>query len=89
MGGAYGRGDEITLSTNGLKLKRRTPYDFVALTDHAKYFGVMPRLINPKDPLTKTALAKELAHPTVPPSDPKSAGCEYRTRLNEDESHGQ
>jgi hypothetical protein len=69
----YGRGDEITLSTNGLKIKRRTPYDFVALTDHAEYFGVMPKLIDPKDPLSKTPLGKELSNPTVPPTSPKSA----------------
>jgi len=69
----YGRGDEITLSTNGQKIKRQTPYDFVALTDHAEYFGVMPQLIDPKSPLSKTALGKELTKPTVPPSSPKSA----------------
>ena len=39
----YGRGDEVTLSTNSQKIKRKTPYDFVALTDHAEYFGVMPQ----------------------------------------------
>ena len=69
----YGRGDEITLSTNGQKIKMKTPYDFIALTDHAEYFGVMPRLIDPKDPLSKTALGKELANPTVPTTSPKSA----------------
>jgi hypothetical protein len=69
----YGRGDEITLSTNGIKIKRKTPYDFVALTDHAEYFGVMPKLIDPNDPLSKTALGKELSNPTVPPTSPKSA----------------
>jgi hypothetical protein len=69
----YGRGDEITLSTNGQKIKRQTPYDFVVLTDHAEYFGVMPKLIDPKNPLSKTALGKELSHPTVPPTSPDSA----------------
>jgi hypothetical protein len=69
----FGRGDEITLSTNGKKIKRRTPYDFVALTDHAEYFGVMPKLIDPKDPLSKTPLGKELSNPTVPPTSPESA----------------
>jgi hypothetical protein len=69
----YGRGDEVTLSTNGEKIKRKTPYDFVALTDHAEYFGVMPHLIDPKSPLSKTALGKELQNPTVPPTSPDSA----------------
>ena len=58
----YGRGDEVTLNTitSNNKIKRSTPYDFMAVTDHAEYFGVMPRMIDPKDPLSKSALGKRL-----------------------------
>ena len=58
----YGRGDEVELrtTTSNNKIKRRTPYDFMAVTDHAEYFSVMRRLIDPKDPLAKTDLAKRL-----------------------------
>jgi hypothetical protein len=28
------------LSTTGEKFKKATPYDFIALTDHAEYLGV-------------------------------------------------
>jgi hypothetical protein len=58
----YGRGEEVTLHTTATKnkIKRGTPYDFMAITDHAEYFGVMPRMIDPKDPLAKLALAKRL-----------------------------
>ena len=44
----YGRGEEVTLHTIATKnkIKRRTPYDFMAITDHAEYFSVMPRLID-------------------------------------------
>jgi len=69
----YAKGKEIKLSTTGAKLKKKTPYDFVAITDHAEYFGVMPRLIDPKDALSKSSFAQELAHPTKKPSDPTSA----------------
>ena len=58
----YGRGEEVvlhTLSTKN-KIKRKTPYDFMAITDHAEYFGVMPRLIDKSDPLAKTDLGKKL-----------------------------
>jgi len=49
----YGRGEEVTLHTIATKskIKRGTPYDFMAITDHAEYFGSMPRMIDPKDPL--------------------------------------
>ncbi len=57
----YAMGEEVELSTTGEKIRKRTPYDFVAITDHAEYFGVMPRLIDPKDPLSKTEFAKKLA----------------------------
>jgi len=58
----YGRGEEVTLHTIATKnkIKRRTPYDFLAITDHAEYFGVMPRMIDPKDSLSKSDLAKRL-----------------------------
>ena len=46
-------------------MKKSTPYDFVAITDHAEYFAVMPRLIDPKDPLSKSAFAKKLADPNA------------------------
>lgn len=69
----YAKGKEIELSTTGKKMKKKTPYDFVAITDHAEYFGVMPRLIDLKDPLSKSAFAKELMHPTKKPNDPTSA----------------
>jgi hypothetical protein len=69
----YAMGEEVELSTTGEKIKKRTPYDFVAITDHAEYFGVMPRLIDPKDPLSKTPFAKKLADKNAKMTDPTSA----------------
>ena len=58
----FGRGEEVTLKTitSKNKIKRRTPYDFMAVTDHAEYFAVMPQLVDPKNALAKTDLAKRL-----------------------------
>jgi Protein of unknown function (DUF3604) len=58
----YGRGEEVVLHTitSKNKIKRRTPYDFMAITDHAEYFSVMPQLIDPKNELSKTDFAKKL-----------------------------
>ncbi len=66
-------GKEVTLSTTGQKIKKSTPYDFVAITDHAEYFGVMPRLLDPKDPLSKSDFAKKLQDPNAKMTDPTSA----------------
>jgi hypothetical protein len=54
-------GKEVKLSTTGEKMRKKTPYDFVAITDHAEYFGVLKELINPKSELSKSKLAKSLA----------------------------
>lgn len=54
----WAMGEEIVLSTTGEKIKKSTPLDFIGITDHAEYFGVMPSLIDPKSSLSKTALAK-------------------------------
>ena len=69
----YALGQEVKLSTSGETIKKRTPYDFVAITDHAEYFGVMPSLIDPKDPLFQSELAKKLRDPNAKPDDPGSA----------------
>jgi hypothetical protein len=69
----YAMGKEVKLSTSGETIQKRTPYDFVAITDHAEYFGIMPSLIDSKDPLYRTELAKKLRDPNAKPSDPDSA----------------
>ena len=66
-------GKEITLSTTGEKIKKSTPYDFVGITDHAEYFGVMPSLIDPKSPLSKTELGQKMNDPDADPTAPDSA----------------
>jgi hypothetical protein len=66
-------GKEVKLSTTGEKMKKSTPYDFVAITDHAEYFGVMPALIDPKNPLSKSDFAKKLQDPNAKMTDPDSA----------------
>lgn len=68
----YAMGKEIKLSTTGKTIKKRTPYDFVAITDHAEYFGIMPQLIDPNDPLSKTDLAKKIQDPNADPQAPDS-----------------
>ncbi|MBW1811977.1 MAG: DUF3604 domain-containing protein [Deltaproteobacteria bacterium] len=69
----FGRGEEVTLNTNGIKMKRRTPYDFVAITDHAEYYGVLKDLPNPKNPLSKTPIGKELMKARTDPAAAKAA----------------
>lgn len=69
----WAMGNEITLSTNGQKIKKSTPYDFVGITDHSEYFGVMPSLIDPKSPLSKTELGKQMQDPDADPNAPGSA----------------
>ena len=66
-------GKEVKLSTSGETIKKSTPYDFVAITDHAEYFGIMPSLIDPNDPLSKTDLAKKIQDKNADPHDPDSA----------------
>ena len=69
----WAMGKEVTLSTTGEKIKKSTPYDFVGITDHAEYFGIMPRLLDPKDPLYKTDFGKQIRDPNADTSAPDSA----------------
>ena len=69
----WAMGKEIELSTTKEKIKKSTPYDFIAITDHAEYFGVMPSLIDKQSPLYNTELGKKMRDPNAKPSDPDSA----------------
>ena len=46
----YAKGKEVTLSTTGIRMKKRTPFDFVAITDHAEYYGVLKEFSQPQEP---------------------------------------
>ena len=69
----FAMGEEITLSTTGEKMKRRTPYDFVAITDHSEYYGVLKDLVNPDNPLSKSDFAKQLSKMRTDPAAAKDA----------------
>jgi hypothetical protein len=69
----YAMGKETKLSTTGQTIKKKTPYDFVGITDHSEYYGVMPLLIDPNNPLSKSAFAKKLQDPKAKMTDPTSA----------------
>jgi len=74
----YGMGEQITHPTTGEKIQRRTPYDFVAITDHSEYYGVLKDLVNPDSPLSKTDFAKGFAEGM---KDPSGGGAKYVTQL--------
>ena len=73
----YGMGEAVTHPTNGKTIQRRTPYDFVAITDHSEYFGVLKDAIDPSNPLSQGDFARGLAADL---SDPNSSG-EYLAQL--------
>jgi len=69
----FAKGKEIKLSTTGETMKRRTPYDFVAITDHSEYYGVLKELIDPKSDLSKSEFAKGLQKARTDPASAKAA----------------
>jgi hypothetical protein len=62
----FALGKPSKLSTTGEKMQRRTPYDFVAITDHSEYYGVFKNMADPTNALSKNPFAKRMAS-----SDPK------------------
>jgi hypothetical protein len=64
----YAKGKEVTQSTTGARIKKRTPYDFVAITDHAEYFGVLKEFANPDSPLSKSDFAKGIVKGQTDPA---------------------
>jgi len=74
----FAKGKEIKLSTSGESMKRRTPYDFVAITDHSEYYGVLKEFQNPKSDLAKSDFAKSVVAGI---EDPSKAGSAVQTLI--------
>ena len=74
----YAKGQEIKQSTTGQRLKKRTPYDFVAITDHAEYFGVLKEFGNPDSPLADSDFARGIVKGQT---DPKAGGPFFKQLL--------
>ena len=81
----FGRGEEVTLNSNGDKIKRRTPYDFVAITDHAEYYGVLKDLPNPENPLSKTPIGQMLLKARTDPQAATDAVTELISSMGKGE----
>ena len=52
------KGKAVKKSTTGEMVKKRVPYDWCAITDHAYLMGLLPETLNPESPLAKTELAR-------------------------------
>ncbi len=57
----YAQGERVLM--NGKMQKRKAPLDFLAVTDHAEYLGVMPEVPDPKGPFVGTTWQNDLKSP--------------------------
>src|SRR3989304_121884 len=55
----YAKGEAIDHAL-GYKIQINKPLDFLAVTDHSEYMGVLPGMLDPNNPLSKHPLAKEI-----------------------------
>ena len=74
----YAKGEEVKLSTTGEPMRKRTPYDFVAITDHAEYFGVLKEFGNPDSPLADSDFARGIV---AGQTDPAAGGPFFKQLL--------
>ncbi|MBW1758072.1 MAG: DUF3604 domain-containing protein [Deltaproteobacteria bacterium] len=71
------KGKAIKKSTTGEMVQKRTPYDWCAVTDHAYLMGLLPLTLDPKNPLSKTQMAKLIAS-----GDPKDMDQAFQIIMN-------
>jgi hypothetical protein len=55
----HARGEKVK-HPNGQEVQLKIPLDFMVVSDHAEYLGVLVRMFDPNDPLSKHPLAKEI-----------------------------
>jgi len=70
---AYNWAEGKTLNFMGKQIQRKAPLDFLALTDHGEYLGIMPEAADPKGQLSETDWGKGLTDP-----DPKAKNELFR-----------
>jgi len=56
----FAQGEEIRLNLTGEMVKLNKALDFMGVTEHAEYQGIMSKLTDPKSPLFNCSFAKEL-----------------------------
>ena len=49
---------KITRGQKGITVRKKTPYDWCAVTDHALLMGLLPLTLDSSNPLSKTEIAK-------------------------------
>lgn len=57
----FAKGKAIKKSTTGKMVQKKTPYDWVAVTDHAWLLGMLPMVLDDSSPLSKTEIGKLIA----------------------------
>ena len=57
----YAKGEAIKNYQSGKMIQKKTPYDWVALTNHSEYLGMMPLLLDPNSPLQDTEIGRMIA----------------------------
>jgi hypothetical protein len=55
----HARGEKV-LHPNGDTVQLKLPLDFMVVSDHAEYLGVLVKMYDPNDPLSKHPLAKQV-----------------------------
>ena len=58
----FGKGEAIDFSAGG-QIQNQYPLDFMAVTDHAEYMGIMKQMIDPEHDLFKLPLAQKIRDP--------------------------
>jgi len=54
------KGEAIKKIVSGTMVKKGTPYDWCAVTDHAEYLGIMPLIMEKGNPMATSPIGKEI-----------------------------
>jgi len=71
------KGEAIKKIVSGTTVKKGTPYDWCAVTDHAEYLGIMPLIVEKGNPMAKTPIGKEILS-----GDPKRGADAFQQIMN-------
>ena len=71
------KGEAIKKLVSGTMVKKSTPYDWCAVTDHAEYLGIMPLIIEKGNAMAKSPIGKDILS-----GDPKKGADAFQKIMN-------
>ena len=73
----FAKGEAVKKLVDGTTVQKKTPYDWVAVTDHAEYLGIMPMILEKGSVMSTSPIGKQILS-----GEPKQGAAAFQEIMN-------